>query len=248
MTSVQWSATEWICLLSAVGVAAVIQNIVGFGFALLAVPIMVLAVDPRDAVVVATILGLGSSGFQAWTGRQDAQWPLIKRLSLSAAAGVPFGLLVFSHFDAQILKAILGVGIFVAVILLTRDVTFDDSSVALEVWAGVVSGALSSSLSTNGPPLVFALQGRRLPIAQFRATISMIFAISGVITFGSFVALDKVTNESIWGAVFSLPILALGIFVGQSLKPKFNESNARKFVLLLLTVAGFSAVLSAFFG
>ena len=240
------SASEIIVLLLAVGVAAIVQNIVGFGFALLAVPLMVLAVDPHDAVVISTFLGLGSSSFQALNGRRDAQWPLVARLSVSALVGIPFGLLVFNHVDEQVLKGCLAGGIFSSVFFLARNTNFRHVSQRLEITAGFLSGALSSSLSTNGPPLVFALQTRGLPIAQFRATISAIFTISGVITLASFIALGDVNSDSLIGVVISLPILGLGILLGQRLKPRLNEENARRFVLMLLLAAGCSALFGAF--
>ena len=242
------SPSEIIVLLLAVGVAAIVQNIVGFGFALLAVPLMVLAVNPHDAVIISTFLGLGSSSFQAFNGRSDAQWTLITRLSVSAVVGIPFGLLVFNHVDERVLKGGLAVGIFVAVLFLARKSNFRHPSTGLEIGAGLLSGALSSSLSTNGPPLVFALQSRGLPIAQFRATISAIFTISGVITLASFSAMGDVNSDSLIGVVMSLPILGLGILLGQTLKPRLNEENARRFVLLLLLAAGCSALIGAIVG
>ena len=242
------SASEIIVLLLAVGVAAIVQNIVGFGFALLAVPLMVLAVDPHDAVIISTFLGLGSSSFQALNGRRDAQWPLVTRLSVSSFMGIPFGLLVFNYVDEQVLKGCLASGIFLAVFFLARNTNFMHVSQRLEITAGFLSGALSSSLSTNGPPLVFALQSRGLPIAQFRATISATFTISGVITLASFIALGDVNSDSLIGVVISLPILGLGILLGQKLKPRLNEENARRFVLILLLAAGCSALLGAIVG
>jgi len=242
------SGREIIVLLLAVGISAVVQNIVGFGFALLAVPLMVLAVDPHDAVVISTFLGLGSSTFQAFNGRRDAQWRLMMRLSVSALVGIPFGLLVFNLVDERVLKACLAVGIFLAVLFLARRPNLSHVGRGLDIGAGFLSGALSSSLSTNGPPLVFALQGRGLPIAQFRATISAIFAISGVFTLASFFALRKVNSDSLVGVLISLPILGLGILIGQKLKPRLNEENARRYVLMLLSAAGCSALIGALIG
>ena len=242
------SGPEIIVLLLAVGISAVVQNIVGFGFALLAVPLMVLAVDPHDAVVISTFLGLGSSTFQAVIGRHDAQWRLIARLSISALFGIPCGLLVFNHVDERVLKGCLAIGIFVAVLFLARRSNISHASSRLEIGAGFLSGALSSSLSTNGPPLVFALQGRGLPIAQFRATISAIFTISGIVTLASFLALRKVNSDSLIGVLVSLPVLGLGILIGHKLKPRLNEQNARRFVLLLLLAAGGSALVGAIVG
>ena len=242
------SGIEILVLLLAVGISAVIQNIVGFGFALLAVPLMVLAVDPHDAVIISTFLGLGSSCFQAYNGRRDAQWKVVARLSYSAIAGIPVGLLVFSHVSERLLKGCLALGIFFAVFLLARRMNLGASHTRLEIGAGILSGALSSSLSTNGPPLVFALQGRGLPIAQFRATISTIFTISGFVTLVSFLVMRKVNHESLTGVLYSLPILGIGIVIGQRLKPKLNEDNSRRFVLILLFAAGLSALIGAIAG
>jgi uncharacterized membrane protein YfcA len=242
------SVSEITVLLLAVGIAATVQNIVGFGFALLAVPLMVLAVDPHDAVIVSTFLGLGSSAFQAFNGRRDAQWQLVRRLSLSALVGIPFGLVVFSLVNERVLKACLAFGIFMAIFQLSRTTRISRSNPRLEIAAGVISGALSSSLSTNGPPLVVALQGRGLAIAPFRATISAIFTISGIITLASFILLKKVTSDSIVGVFISLPLLGVGIMVGQLLKPKLNEENARRFVLLLLGAAGISSLIGSLVG
>jgi uncharacterized membrane protein YfcA len=172
----------------------------------------------------------------------------VKRLSVSALIGIPFGLLVFNHVDERVLKGCLATGIFLAVLFLARYSHFRHASHRLEVVAGFLSGALSSSLSTNGPPLVFALQGRGLPIAQFRATISAIFTISGAITLVSFIAMGDVNSDSLIGVVMSLPILGLGILLGQKLKPRLNEANARRFVLLLLIAAGCSAFIGAIVG
>jgi uncharacterized membrane protein YfcA len=93
-----------------------------------------------------------------------------------------------------------------------------------------------------------ALQGRGLPIAQFRATISAIFTVSGIVTLASFLAMKKVTADSMLGVLISLPILGLGILLGQILKPKLNEENARRFVLLLLAAAGASALIGSLIG
>jgi hypothetical protein len=50
------------------------------------------------------------------------------------------------------------------------------------------------------------------------------------------------------GVLISLPILGLGILLGQILKPKLNEENARRFVLLLLAAAGASALIGSLIG
>ena len=147
-------------MVASVCFAAAMQVTAGFGFALLAVPLMALAIDTHDAVVVSTFLGLITSTAQAIQGRRSASVTLVKRLTLSAVCGIPLGLVVFRQVDEHVLKAILGVGVLVATVLLVRRIDLGERGPSLDWAAGVLSGALSASLSTNGPPRVFALQGR----------------------------------------------------------------------------------------
>ena len=58
----------------------------------------------------------------------------------------------------------------------------------------------------------------------------------------------KVNHESLTGVLYSLPILGIGIVIGQRLKPKLNEDNSRRFVLILLFAAGLSALIGAIAG
>jgi hypothetical protein len=60
--------------------------------------------------------------------------------------------------------------------------------------------------------------------------------------------MGDVNSDSLIGVVMSLPILGLGILLGQILKPKLNEENARRFVLLLLAAAGASALIGSLIG
>ena len=75
--------------------ASFAQSLSGFGFSLLAVPLMTLVVSPRDAVVVATIIGMISTTSQAFFDRKHVDRAIAKRLVLASYAGMPFGLMAF---------------------------------------------------------------------------------------------------------------------------------------------------------
>ena len=71
----------------------------GFGFGLAAVPLLAVAIDPHDAVVVALTLATITNGYQALSGRHATDRPVVGRLLAGAAAGLPVGLLVFLRAD-----------------------------------------------------------------------------------------------------------------------------------------------------
>jgi uncharacterized membrane protein YfcA len=235
---------QTVVLLLSVLVASTTQVTVGFGFALLSVPLMTMAVPTREAVVISTILGLLTSSFQAWHGRLDADRILVRRLVAAALIGLPFGWLLFTRVPDEILRGTLGVSVLIAVGLLASGRVMSGSA-RLDLVCGALSGALASSLSTNGPPLVFALQARGMSMKVFRPTINTVFTISGVLSLSAFSLSGDVGSDAILHAVLSVPVLLVGSRVGFLLRGRVREADARRIVLTLLALAGVSALVAA---
>lgn len=237
-------SVEASALIVAVFTASLVQINVGFGFSLLSVPLMTVGLRTQDAVVISTFLGLVTNGLLAWNGRRVAEWHLVRRLTVASLLGIPFGLIIFKQLDANVLKVVLGVGILIATYLLIREVDFMHRGPAIEWSAGFLSGALASSLSTNGPPLVIALQGRKLGINVFRSTISVVFVVSGVVTLLAFIVTDEVRSQAVTGMILAIPALGLGIGVGLIVRRKIDDARARVAVLILLTAAGLLSIVT----
>ena len=239
------SGIEVATIIGAVLLAAVVQNSAGFGFALLCVPVMAIVVDTHVAVVISTVLGMGSSTTQAWFGRSDTDRVTARRLTLAALCGMPFGLVVFVVVSAQTLRLIVGACVLVIAVLLARRIDLRHVGPRFDIGAGVLSGMLATSVSTNGPPLVFALQARHVTPDVFRPTINTVFAVSGVVSLLGFLIAGEVTRDAVVGVVISLPALALGIWGGLQLRPHLHGERFRVAVLALLAAAGASAIIAA---
>lgn len=225
--------------------AAMVQVLSGFGFGLLSVPVMTLAISAREAVVVSTLLGIGLSTWQAWRQRADADRALVKRLSIAAYAGMPLGLWIFVAVGDHVLRLLLGVAVLGAVVLLAARINLRHAGPALDIGAGFLSGILNTSLSTNGPPLVFVLQARHLPPPAFRGTISAVFAVSNIAGIALFIGAGKVTGDGLRAAAVALPALVLGQLAGFPLRKHIHGERFRVLVLSLLVVAALSAIASA---
>ncbi len=221
--------------------AAFVQAITGFGFGLLSVPVMTLAIDPKVAIVVASFIGASVTTWQAWTLRHDGDRVLIRRMIIPAYVGMPIGLLVYVTVDHAALRFMLGCAVLLAVVLLVAPLRVPIGK-PLDIGAGFLSGVLNSSVSTNGPPLVFALQARGLSPDDFRATILMIFALSNVVGISLFVAAGKVSADGLTAAAVSLPAMLLGQLSGAPLRARVNPERFRAMVLCLLVVAAASAI------
>lgn len=231
-----------------VALAATVQLAAGFGFGLAAVPLLALVIDAHEAVVVALALATITNGLQAWTGRRDGDRGVAARLLAGAAVGLPVGLVVFLGLDERALAAFIGVAVLVAVVMIGLGLDLRHAGPGLDVAGGLVAGAMTMSTGVSGPPLVFVLQARHFDAVRFRATITAVFFVLDVVSVGVFTATGDLDGGVAAAVAVALPGLALGAATGLYLRRHLDARRFRALVLVLLTAAGASAILSAVTG
>jgi uncharacterized membrane protein YfcA len=239
------TASDLVVVTAAVLGASFVQVIAGFGFALLAMPVMTLAIPVEQAVVVATLLSVATTIWQSLHQRAHADRPLLKRLVAGAYAGMPLGLVVLNVVADRPLRAVLGACVLVATALLARRMSLAHAGPALDYSCGFLSGVLNTSLGTNGPPLVFDLQARHLQPDRFRATLVTVFALSNVLALTLFIADGKVTGDGVRAAAIAVPAWVAGQATGWPVRRHVHGERFRWLVLTLMFVAGATAVIFA---
>lgn len=225
-----------------VAFAAGVQTVTGFGFALMAVPLLSLVIPTETAVVLSASLGLLSSSGQAYTERRHGDRPTIKRMLLGAAVGAPFGLLLLIVATERQLRIVLVVVIAVFLLINVRNINLRRPSRVVDLVAGAVSGALNTVLSTNGPPLVMALHVRHLTPQVFRGTLTAVLAGSGVITVALFALSGRYERDIVVLFLVSLPGLAAGFALGVRHRHRVSAARFRQLVIALLAVTGVVAL------
>ena len=238
---------SFIALFMIVFATAGIQAVVGFGFALLSVPIMMQVVDLHRAVILASLIGTANNFYQYRDLKHDQDKTQVKRFLWASFIGAPLGLVAFIYADQNVLKIFLGLGVLLGVILLVRGRDLTNAHISLDWSMGVISGFLLTSTSTNGPPLVFALQARKSEPQVFRATLNMIFLVSGVYGLVLFSAFGEIATSDLWLAAAVLPSMVIGVSIGRFIRNRVDSDRFRIAVLVLRTVAGFSSVFSGVF-
>jgi uncharacterized protein len=223
--------------------AAAVQTLTGFGFALIAVPLLSFAIDTKAAVVVAATLGLVASTWQAINERAQRDDATVVRMLLGSALGAPLGLVVLQVTPERALRAILAVTIVGFVVIGARRTVHSMRAGRADIAFGAFSGVLSTSLSTNGPPLVMALHTRGLEPAAFRATLATVFCGAGLLAAVLFAATGRYDEDVLSTIGISLPALAVGFIAGRMLRSRIDPLGFRRLVVVLLVVtAGVSAL------
>lgn len=239
------SSSDLVVVAAAVLVAATVYMVAGFGFALLAMPLMTFAIPVERAVVIVALLAISGTSTQAWKHRHHIRRPLATRLVVGSYVGMPIGIVLLNTIDDRVLRIALGVGVLVATIVLLRDLTLDHVGPRLDYAMGFLSGAANTSIGTNGPPLVFDLQSRRLRPDEFRGTIGIVFALGNVFSLVLFLLAGKMTGDGLRAAAVALPAWIVGMALGNALQPRVPERHFRSLVLGLLLVTGATTIVAA---
>ena len=245
MIALGYSVTQFVVIFVAVFLSSIISAVAGFGFGLLSVPLISLAIPLHPTVIVSSILGLVTNLIQTYRYRRSAVRALVTRLCIGAIIGMPLGFVVYSVVSDRALRLVLGGAVLLAVLALARGLDLAHVGPTFDLGAGFVSGVLNTSISTNGPPLVVGLQARKLPPEPFRATLSMVFAISGVVGMALFAGGGKVHVDELVASAIALPAMGLGLMVGFPLRHRVSPERFRVLVLTLLVVAALASIIKA---
>jgi uncharacterized membrane protein YfcA len=226
-------------------VAAITQQVSGFGYALLAVPLMSILVGPKDAVAIATVSGATASGMMALRLRVLADRPTLGRLLTGALLGMPIGVIGLRELPEDPLRIALAVVVLGMVVVLASGYRFGSTRHGTQVLAGFASGVLNTSIGTAGPPVVATLQAGEMPQHTFRATTVAFFACCNIVAVPLIIASGVVTASTWRTALVAVPSVLVGNAIGSRLAPRVGPERFRALVLGLLAVAGVGALTAA---
>lgn len=228
-------------------VAAVIQALTGFGFALVAVPLLALVTDPRNAVVVGVFGTMALAAVVAVRARDQVKWTAAAGLVGASLVGMPIGLLVLLAAPERLLTGLIAVSVLVSTVLVWRGLRLRHGGATIAA-AGVVSGVLTTSTGTAGPPLVIALQAMGYDAHKFRATAAVVFTVTGLIAIMGLVVAAQVSGDVIAIGLIGLPALLVGGLFGNALFRRIDPAGFRSLVLGLLALTAAVTFLHALAG
>jgi uncharacterized membrane protein YfcA len=159
---------------------AACHSATGFGFALVAAPIVVAALPPETAVSTVLFVGILTSLMTLTTERRvpSPLWGESAQLVAVGAVGAVAGALLLERLDRTALQVLVSVSVIAA--LVTRETARRRGRPpAGRAWlapAGFAAGALTTTTTATGPPLLLYLFGRRVAAARMRDTLSVLFA------------------------------------------------------------------------
>lgn len=234
--------------------AVIVQTITGFGFALIAVPLLLFIYTSQQAVAFTMILSFVSLLILTIKSRYYIRWRIVLVLFLSSIPGILLGAIWHGQLSTSVIKGFVG---FIIFLFLAKnlygyiqqrhkDHVGQELKEKRAVWyyvTGFLYGVLTGLIGMSGPIVVMLLVNV-LPRAVFFATTVSLFAIEYFLAIGVYYALYPGIFDGfmltflLW---MIIPIL-IGSYIGQKLRPIIKDDVFKKIVYLLLFIIGAESI------
>src|SRR5690625_384647 len=217
--------------------ASVLQTSTGFGFSIMATPFLLLLFDPREAIQLNLILSLFISSMLIDNIRRDVNWGVFKRFVIGGLFGLPLGITIFLLLDMTLLK--LGVSLLIISLTILLILNWrTKQTIQRDFLVGGLSGLLTTSIGMPGPPLLLYFSGTNTKKATLRAT-TLAFYLFIYLASLMFQVLFAGTSTEIWlSSLKALPIVLVGLMVGQLLYKRISQKMFQILTYILLFISG----------
>jgi uncharacterized membrane protein YfcA len=194
--------------------SAVIRGFTGFGFAIAAVPLLSLVLQPVDLVPAVLVLNMAAGAQQVHKLWSAADWLSVRWLLLGSLAGLPLGIALLTRLPADLMRFAIAAVVLFAVLALWGGFRFHTMPGRVTSLAvGALSGLLNGAAAMPGPPVILLYLSGPTAVAVGRASLVMFFFFSAAIGTALAVAEGLITGPTLMLTALMLTALMLPALV-----------------------------------
>lgn len=232
----------------AIGLAAFVQSVAGFGFGLVAIAFLPLFLPLSLAIPLVLLMSFLSNLVMWIYHRASFELSYVVRLMVSALLMIPIGLVGLQYLTEETTRKVLGE---VVVLYVAYDITrlvFPALQMPLlssPRWAylfGGTAGLLTGAFTTPGPPLVLYANSKGWSPEEFKGNLPAVYVVAIAFTLCGHFAEGHLTPELARIAFYCLPMFSVGVCVGILLSQKIDVVVFKRIVLVLLGVIGLKLI------
>lgn len=216
-----------------------VQGVTGFGGALVAIPLLSLVMDVKQAVPLSILNGLVTTTAMAYTLRHHLDWRKILPMLIGSLPGTILGTLLLKEADAGLISRMLGL-ILVAVSVF--NLRFAPRPVnPSRTWghvAGFFSGAITATVGAGGPPVIIYATLHDWNKDEIRATLTGFFVINGYVTAAFHAGSGIITGHTLHLFALTGGFVLLGTMAGSRISTRMPRRTYLRIVYLLLIGLG----------
>ncbi len=234
------NCTVWSLLatIASVFVAAYTQGVTGFGFGIVAMALLPLFGDARQASVLIGVLSLASTVTVFWSVRTCLHWRDMVYPLAGMAVGVPLGVYALTVLDEQSARRFVALVVLFAALQVSSSRLRPRGHIA-SGWgtlAGVIGGVLGGAFGMGGPPVIAYATMQDWDGGRYKAMLCSYFTISNAYRLVLLISAGLITKPLILTGAAALPALFLGSYVGILTFGRLSRETFRKAVAATLVV------------
>ena len=219
--------------------AGLIQGLTGFGGGLVAIPLLCLIMDVKEAVPLSILSGLAITTVMAWNLWQHMDRRKILPMLIGSLPGIVAGTLLLKVADPVVINRMLGL---LLISISGINLTFKPRPInPSTVWgyiAGFFSGAITASVGAGGPPVIIYTTLTDWKKDEIKATLTGFFVLNGYITAAVHAGTGVINGTTLRIFVATLAFVLLGTYLGSAISGRINRRTYLRIVYLLLMVLG----------
>lgn len=232
-------------------IAALIRSALGFGEALVAVPLLAFCIPVKVAAPLAVLASITIASIVVVQDWKKIDLASSSWLVFSTLFGIPVGLWFLTSSHPRAVKAALALIIIAFTIFsLAKGGPTPQRSESRGwlLFCGFCAGVLGGAYGMNGPPLAIYGAMRRWPAQHFRATLQAYFLPASIIGMAGYWTAGLWTPTVTHYYLLSLPITVPAVLLGRVINHRLHGDAFLKYVYISLTVIGSLLLAQAFAG
>ena len=229
-------------------IASLVRSTLGFGEALIAVPLFLLFLPVEIAVPLSVMLSIVIALVVVIQDHKKIHFDSAKWLIFYAIPGIPLGIVILIYGNDMLIKVVLGIFIILyslySLFIKSNKILKEDNKRWLFV-CGFLSGVFGGAYGLNGPPLVVYGNLRQWSAKHFRATLQAYFLPVSLISLFGYYAKGLITTEVSTYFIISLITTIPAIFLGRYLNHQLKNGSFFKYVYWGLAIIGIILIVSS---
>ncbi|MDO4177725.1 MAG: sulfite exporter TauE/SafE family protein [Phascolarctobacterium sp.] len=231
----------------AVFTASFFATVSGFGYALIATPLMSSVLPLKSVIIFVLFLTMMMRVFTMYTTFKDVEWKTVTVVSLGCLIGIQPGSWVLKILSVPSLGLFLSCALLTAVFLMSRKYKIQvENKTAGRFGIGIVSGFFGASTSVSGPPIVLYFLNEDMPKVKMRANMTWIFGLTLVSTAATYLFTNAYAVVETWTPFYYLvPANMLGVFLGERCAKFLSQELFRKLALVIVCLGAVMMLVSS---
>ena len=226
--------------LAVIFAATFIRSSIGFGDALISMPLLIMLIGLKTATPISAMLSTTIALLILTTTWKEIQLKSVWRLIAASAVGIPIGLFFLKGSYDDIMKIILGILIITfSIFKLLEPKLIQIKNTKSAYIFGFLGGLFGGAFNTSGPFIVVYATLKNWSPGKFRTTLQGYFLASNIIILSMHGATGLWTKQVFILYLTALPLIFVTTYLGGKLNHIIPKGKFDKIIYFFLLVIGF---------